>query len=118
VKLNQQNIFVRFILRTLDVITSLLAGYWNVKWDQDPYRKATEAQKRVSGLFMALFPIAFLIFSENNKLGTYIQCYTDFSKRMLFVFNGMIYRFFGWRTSGGFALFLGLEFLGRNFDTP
>ena len=66
-KLNQQNIFVRFILRTLDVIVALLAG-GRIHWDRDPYPKATEAQKRVSGLFMALFPIAYLIFSENEKL--------------------------------------------------
>jgi magnesium-transporting ATPase (P-type) len=67
VKLNQQNIFVRFILRTIDVIASFLGGYWHVKWNQDPYRKATEAQKRESALFMVFCPIAFLVLFGNRK---------------------------------------------------
>jgi hypothetical protein len=67
VKLNQQNIFVRFILRTIDVIVSLRSGRI-VRWDKEPYQKATQTQKRVGGLFMALFPILFLIFLQNIKL--------------------------------------------------
>ena len=66
-KLNQQNIFVRFILRTIDVVVSFRTGR-RVRWDEEPFQKSSEAQKRVGGLFMALFPISFLILSENIKL--------------------------------------------------
>jgi hypothetical protein len=39
-----------------------------VRWDEEPYQKSTETQKRIGGLFMALFPILFLIFLGNAKL--------------------------------------------------
>jgi hypothetical protein len=66
VKLNQHNKFVRFILRTIDVVVSLRSGRI-VRWNEDPFQKATETQKRISGLFMAIFPISFLIFLKNDK---------------------------------------------------
>jgi hypothetical protein len=58
VKFNQHNKFVRFILRTIDVLVSFRSGRI-VRWDEDPFQKSSETQKRVSGLFMALFPIFF-----------------------------------------------------------
>jgi hypothetical protein len=67
VKLNQHNKFVRFILRTIDVLVSFRSGRI-VRWDEEPFQKSSEAQKRVGGLFMALFPILFLIFLMNAKL--------------------------------------------------
>ena len=66
-KLNQQNIFVRFILRIIDVVVSFRSGRI-VRWDEEPYQKSSEAQRRVGGLFMALFPISFLIFLKNLKV--------------------------------------------------
>jgi hypothetical protein len=65
--LNQHNKFVRFILRTIDVLVSFRSGRI-VRWDEEPFQKSSEAQKRVGGLFMALFPICFLIFLKNAKL--------------------------------------------------
>jgi hypothetical protein len=65
-KLDQHNIFVRFILRTIDVVVSFRTGR-RVHWDEEPFQKASETQKRVGGLFMALFPISFLILLENIK---------------------------------------------------
>jgi uncharacterized protein YacL len=67
VKLNQHNKFVRFILRTIDVLVSFRSGRI-VRWDEEPFQKSSEVQKRVGGLFMALFPISFLIFLKNAKL--------------------------------------------------
>lgn len=64
--MNQQNKFVRFILRVMDV---LAAGYIlrRVHWDKDPYQKATEPEKSSGGLFMVLFPIGFYILLKNTK---------------------------------------------------
>ena len=67
VNLNQHNIFVRFILRTIDVAISFRSGR-RVRWDEEPYQKSSEAQRRVGGLFMALLPILSLIFIKNAKL--------------------------------------------------
>jgi hypothetical protein len=61
--LNQHNKFVRFILRTIDVLVSFRSGRI-VRWDEEPFQKSSEAQKRVGGLFMALFPICFFDFSK------------------------------------------------------
>jgi len=63
-KLNQQNKFVRFILRTIDVLVATLGhGYAprRVCWDEEPFQKATEAEKRFGGLFMAIWPIALFL---------------------------------------------------------
>ena len=67
-KLNQQNKFVRFILRTIDLITAFYGhGIRRIRWDQDPYQKADLSQKRAAALFMALSPIFFLIFFGRRK---------------------------------------------------
>jgi hypothetical protein len=69
-KLNQQNKVVRFILRVIDVLVANFGhGYFprRVRWDEEPLQKATEVQKRVGGLFMALWPISLLIFFLNRK---------------------------------------------------
>jgi len=39
-----------------------------VRWDEEPYQKSTETPKRIGGLFMAIFPISFLILLKNIKL--------------------------------------------------
>jgi len=67
VKLNQHNKFIRFILRTIDVVVSFRTGR-RIRWDEEPFKKSSESQRRVGGLFMALFPISFLIFLKNAKL--------------------------------------------------
>jgi len=66
-KLNQHNKSVRFIMRTIDVLVSFRSGRI-VHWDKEPFQKATQTQKRIGGLFMALFPISFLILLRNVKL--------------------------------------------------
>ena len=67
-KLNQHNKFVRFILRAVDLIAAFYSRRLSqVRWDQDPYQKATKSQKRESALFIALFPIAGLFFFGNLK---------------------------------------------------
>jgi len=66
-KLNQHNKFVRFILRTIDVLVSFRSGRI-IRWGEEPFQKSSEAQKRVGALFMALFPISSLILLKNNKL--------------------------------------------------
>jgi hypothetical protein len=70
VKLNQQNIFVRFILRAMDVLVTLLL-YQGVntsrRLDRESFQKATEAQKRIGGLFMALWPIFLLVGISSAK---------------------------------------------------
>jgi hypothetical protein len=65
--MNQQNKFVRFILRTIDVVVSFRTGR-RVRWNEEPFQTSSEAQKRVGGLFMALLPICSLIFLKNTKL--------------------------------------------------
>jgi hypothetical protein len=65
-KLNQHNGFVRFILRAIDV----LVGYYvprRVRWDQEPYRKATGSEKRFGGLFMIIIPAIFLAVVVGHK---------------------------------------------------
>jgi hypothetical protein len=66
VRHSQQNVFVRFILRTIDVLVSLYFGR-STRWGEEPFRKATQAERRVGGLFMALWPMSMLIFMRCSK---------------------------------------------------
>lgn len=69
-KLNQQNKTVRFVLRAIDVIVATF-GHGRlprrIRWNEDPFQKATEEEKHYAGLFMAFIPIFFLVFFANMK---------------------------------------------------
>lgn len=62
--MNQQNKIVRFILRAIDVLVATF-GPGNfarrVRWDEDPFQRATEEQKRFGGVFMVLVPTLSLV---------------------------------------------------------
>ena len=61
-KLNQQNKFVRFILRAVDVCVGF-AMPRPVRWKDEPFRKATGREWRLGWFFVAFFPI-FSFLSE------------------------------------------------------
>jgi hypothetical protein len=66
VKRHSQNKFLRGFLRTIDVLMAIRFGR-SVRWDKEPFQKATKAQSLYGGLFMAVLPIFFLIFMGNYK---------------------------------------------------
>jgi hypothetical protein len=63
-----------------------------VRWDKEPYQKATLTQKRVGGLFMALFPISFLILFQNiNFFDSWLNSMLNSSIAWLYLaFIGMV----------------------------
>jgi len=60
-KLNQQNKFVRFILRAIDIIITT-EMYRRPQMDKNPFQKATEEQKRTGGFFVAFLPVFAALF--------------------------------------------------------
>jgi len=59
----------------IDVVVSVsLPSGRRIRWDQNPYQKADKTEKRAAGLFMALCPIAFLIFFGNVN---YFESWVD-----------------------------------------
>jgi hypothetical protein len=99
-KINQHNIFVRFILRMIDVMVSFRSGRI-VRWDEEPYQKSTETQKRIGGLFMALFPISFLILFKNIRL---VDSWMNSLLR-----SSVAWLYFGFIGGVCFALFIALK---------
>jgi len=71
VKLNQQNIFVRFILRTIDVIVTLWL-YQGIgvsrRWDEEPFKKADKSEWRHGCFFVAILPVALVTFMRTLEL--------------------------------------------------
>ncbi len=72
-KWNQRNFFVRFILRTLDVFVCLYLRR-PVRWNKEPFQKATLAEKRYGAVFMAMFPAAMTaVILGGHSLNTWID---------------------------------------------
>jgi hypothetical protein len=65
----QKNKFMRFILRAIDVAISI-RRHRRVRWDQDPFQKATPTDRRQGWFFMALLPIGMTVvqFKTFNSL--------------------------------------------------
>jgi len=57
---------MRFILRTIDVFVAIYERQ-GIRWNEEPFQRASETQKRVGGLFMAIFPISLFILFKNEK---------------------------------------------------
>src|SRR5690348_3943057 len=71
-KLNQQNKFVRFILRAVDVCVGF-AMPRPVRWKDEPFRKATGREWRLGWFFVAFFPIFLVIFATNKSIHSFID---------------------------------------------
>ena len=57
----------------MDVIVSFYA-LRPIRWDREPYQKATLAEKRVAAMFMALCPVASLdFFSNTERFGRWVD---------------------------------------------
>jgi hypothetical protein len=65
-KPKQQNKFVRFILRTIDVVIAFRFGR-RVRWKEKPFRKATNFELRVGWFSVAFFPMLFLLMAAFDK---------------------------------------------------
>jgi hypothetical protein len=65
-KLDQNNGFVRFILRAIDLFVGLYIPR-RVRWEEQPFQKATRWEKRFGGLFMVIIPAIFLCVAAGLK---------------------------------------------------
>ena len=53
------------ILQMIDIFCGVY--FWRVRWNDEPFRRATETEKRVGGCFMVLWPATLAITMSNSK---------------------------------------------------
>ena len=68
----RQNIFVRSLLRVIDICVAIYSGR-SVHWKEEPFRKTTGTQWRTGWLFVACLPIFMLVFTCNNSVNSFIE---------------------------------------------
>lgn len=83
-KSHQQNAVLRTILRAVDVIVSMFLGL-SIRWDKEPFRKATRIDWRVGWFFVACFPICMLAFGGNPSFPSILDVADRYSTIWLYV---------------------------------
>jgi hypothetical protein len=63
----QKNILKRFLLRTIDVVVSYRCG-GPVRWDKEPFQKATPTEWRMGWCFMAFLPVGMVVAQTKNLI--------------------------------------------------
>jgi hypothetical protein len=86
---NQQNKFIRFILRSIDLFVSLYL-HRSVHWEREPFQKASPAQWRAGWLFVACLPIPFLVVSYSHSIGSFLDHAGDANHSILWLYVALI----------------------------
>jgi hypothetical protein len=88
-KPNQQNQFVRFVLRAIDVCVALYMPR-PVHWKDEPFRKATGFEWRLGWFAVAFYPIFMLAFATNNTVGSFMESAADGRHSVIWLYVGFI----------------------------
>jgi hypothetical protein len=88
-QLNQQNRFIRTILRVIDVLISFYAG-GRTHWNQDPYQPADKTQWRLGWFLVMGVPIVMLIFVNNSSIGSFLDSTTNGQRSMVWLYIFLI----------------------------
>ena len=83
-KPHRQNAFLKSILRVVDVLVSIYLGR-RVRWEKEPFRKATGTEWRVGWFFVACFPIFMLAFAGNAFFDSFLDVAGRHSNVWLYV---------------------------------
>lgn len=79
-----QNAVLRGTLRAIDVIVSIYL-FRSIRWEKEPFRKATEIEWRVGWFFVACFPIFMLAFGGNAFFASFLDVAGRHSNIWLYV---------------------------------
>jgi hypothetical protein len=96
-KPHPQNAFLRSTLRVIDVLVSIYLGR-RVRWEKEPFRKATGIEWRAGWFFVACFPIFMLAFAGNASFPSLLEVADRHSTVWLYV------GFIGFALLGGVGL--------------
>jgi quinol-cytochrome oxidoreductase complex cytochrome b subunit len=88
-RFNQQNGFVRFVLRTIDVLISFRTMR-TVRWDQDPFQKSNKGKWRSGWIFLATVPIFMVIFTTNSSIHSFIDSVTERRRSVVWFYMAFI----------------------------
>src|SRR5579864_4064065 len=68
----QQNKFVRFVLRAIDICVALYIPR-RIHWEREPFQKATATQWRVGWFCVAWAPIIMLVFGCSHSIHSFLD---------------------------------------------
>jgi hypothetical protein len=88
-KPHRQNEFVRGILRVIDICVGFYLRR-PVRWDKEPFRKATGTEWRIGSFFAACFPIVLLTFASNSSVHSFLDTAGDARHSIVWLYVGFI----------------------------
>ena len=99
----KRNIFVRFILRAVDVFAAFYLGR-PVRWNEEPFRRASPSEKRMGAFFMVLFPAGMMAVAlPMHSVDYWIDSMTTGRHSIVWLYVTVIKAIVGF---GAFVLFL------------
>jgi len=88
-KSHRQNTFLNGLLRVVDVLVSIYVRR-SVRWEKEPFRKATGIEWRVGWFFVACLPIFMLAFAGNAAFPSFLDAVGDTRQSTVWLYVGLI----------------------------
>jgi hypothetical protein len=85
----QKNGFVRGALRIIDIVVGMYLNR-SVRWEKEPFRKATGTEWRVGWFFVACFPICMMAFAGNAFFPSFLDAAGNTQHSTVWLYAGFI----------------------------